>query len=53
MTVHGAAHYHIVTDFIEKQMLFEGTKDDEEPPVAEAWISEAAARPELRVLSKQ
>jgi len=39
--------------FIEKDVLFERAKDNEESPASQTWINEASVRSELRVLSDQ
>ena len=52
--MHGTAHYHVIAGhFVEEDVLFEGTVHDEETPIAQARMSEVAARPKLRVLAEE
>lgn len=54
MTMHSATHNYFTGDnFIEQNVLFEGTEHNEETPVPEACMSEIATRPQLRMLSEE
>jgi hypothetical protein len=49
MAVHGPTHHGIAFDYlVEKDVLFEGAKYDEETPMSKARVIESAARSQLR-----
>ena len=53
MTMHRAAHHGILSNhFVEQQVHLEGTEYNSEPPIAKTWMSEAASRLKLWVLTK-
>jgi hypothetical protein len=52
--VHGPTHHHVSTGhFVKENVLLERTKDEEEPPIAQAWMIETAARSRKWMLPEQ
>ena len=54
LAVHGAAHHEISAgQFVKEDMLVERSKEEKEPPIAEASVGESAGRPQMRMLAQQ
>ena len=54
MPVHGPLHHHAGSGhLVEKDVLLEGAKNEEEPPTAQAWMIETAAGSQARMLIEE